>query len=102
MADTITNAIDFLEKIKSEKVVTIKFIKQDGTIRIMRCTLDFTLIPDEKKPKTFDFVRILKEMKNSGILRIFDVEKEEWRSVKFQSVEWLETSTKIYNISPMG
>lgn len=93
--NTVDSAIDFLRKVKAEKTVKIKFKKQDGTDRIMNCTLDFSLIPDELKPKSVDLAQILKLIKKNEILRVFDIEKQEWRSVPFDRLQWLETPAKI-------
>jgi len=90
MAD-ITSAIDFLKKIKEEDFVTVKFTKQDGTERIMKCTLNFDKIPQEQRPKKVDLIQVLNLIQNNGILHVFDLEKNAWRSVPFEKVEWLET-----------
>ena len=94
MAD-ITSAIDFLKRIKSEDFVTIKFIKQDGTERIMKCTLDFEKIPHDHRPKKVDLGTILKLIHKNGILHVFDLEKDAWRSVPFEKVVWLQTPSNI-------
>jgi glutamate synthase domain-containing protein 2 len=36
MAETLTSAIEFLKLIRKEKEVYVKFIKKDGTERIMK------------------------------------------------------------------
>jgi len=64
MVDMIDDAIEFWEKIRSEENVLIKFKKQDGTIRIMDCTLNFDKIPKKDKPKEVDVPKILKLVKN--------------------------------------
>jgi len=89
--DIIRTVTDFLDKIKIEDEVTIKFTKKDGTIRIMKCTLDFDKIPKRNHPKGVDLSRILKMMHQYGILHLYDLEKNDWRSVPFNEVEWLET-----------
>jgi hypothetical protein len=93
MADLINNAIDFLKKIRSEKQVTIRFIKKDNSVRMMKCTLQFDLIPKPKRPKKIDLPAILNLIKQD-ILHVFDLEKKEWRSVPFDRVEYLETPAK--------
>jgi hypothetical protein len=101
MAEIIKDIVRFLEVIKTEKIVSIKFIKKDGSERIMKCTLDFGIIPKAQHPKEINLLKILKTMQNTGILHVFDVEKKEWRSVPFQSVEWLVTpEKKMYQILP--
>ncbi len=39
--ETVSNAIEVLQLIRLEKEVEVQFVKQDGTIRRMHCTLDF-------------------------------------------------------------
>ena len=91
MSELITSAIDFLNKIKVEKMVIIKFVKKDKTDRTMHCTLDFSKIPKEKHPKGVDLAKILKLINQSHILRVYDLEKQDWRSVPFDRVDYLVT-----------
>lgn len=98
--DIITSVLDFFQKISSEKEVTIKFQKKDGTIRIMKCTLDFEKIPNNKKPKNISMSKILSQIQKNHLVHVFDLEKQSWRSVPFNRVEWMETSDKIFNVSP--
>lgn len=96
----ISSAIEFWQKLYDEREATVKFIKKDGTVRIMKATLDFTKIPRNKHPKKFNMANILKLMQNSGIIHVFDLEKNDWRSVPFKEVDWMETSTARYKIRP--
>jgi hypothetical protein len=88
----IKTALDFWQKIYDEKEATIKFVKKDGTIRIMRFTLDFTKIPKKDHPKKVDLVKIMKQMNDNGIIRVYDLDKEGWRSVPFETADWVEFS----------
>lgn len=90
MADRITTALDFWQKIYDEKIATVKFVKKDGTIRIMKFTLDFTKIPRDKHPKSVDLVKIMKRMNEQGIINVFDLDKQDWRSVPFETIDWVE------------
>jgi len=94
MANIIDKATDFLDKIRSEDYVTIKFTKADGTERIMKCTLNFDKIPKSDVPKSVNISNILKNINNKGIVHVYDLEKKGWRSVKFERVEWLEDVNK--------
>lgn len=65
------------------KDLCITFTKKDGTIRDMRCTLCAGRIPADKKPKEASNTN----SQNSGsAVRVFDTEKEEWRSFRWDSV----------------
>lgn len=98
MPNFIDNARDFLKKILDEGEVRIQFIKKSGESREMRCTLDFKKIPKEKRPSRLDLPRILKEIQ-SGHLRVFDLDKMEWRTVSYNTVEYLKTvDNKIFFI----
>ena len=57
--DIISSAIDFWNKLYSAGQAKVKFTKKtDGTIRIMKCTLDFKLIPKDKQPKNVNMSKI--------------------------------------------
>jgi len=94
MEDTITTGIDFMTKIQSGHYVLLKFTKKDGSTRIMKATLNFDLIPKEKKPKEANSEKIMKDLEKNKILRIFDLEKIDWRTVPFEQVDWVQTYDK--------
>jgi hypothetical protein len=98
MAETITSAIEFLKLIKIEEEAYVRFIKKDGTPRLMKCTLDFNKIPKDKKPKGIDLPKILTKIQKSKILSVYDLEKQDWRSVPFDRLEYLQTPSnkKVY------
>lgn len=98
--DFIASAIEFWQKLYDEKEAKVKFVKKDGTIRIMHCTLDFVRIPKSKHPKSVDMSKILKLMQSSGIIHVYDLEKKDWRTVPFQKVDWMETPKQRYKIRP--
>lgn len=62
-------------------IVDVTFIKKDGTERLMKCTLNPEILPkveikEDAKPR--------KESTTS--MRVFDTEKNEWRSFTIKSV----------------
>lgn len=59
----------------------ITFTKSDGTEREMRCTLVESAIPSDKIPKNTDRVVV------PATQRVFDLDKQEWRSFKWESVK---------------
>ena len=64
------------------KDLCVTFTKKDGTNRDMRCTLVEGRIPTDKHPKTEGA-----SSKDSGsAVRVFDTEKSEWRSFRWDSV----------------
>lgn len=67
---------------RNAKDLCITFTKRDGTEREMRCTLVEEAIPQEKRPKTEGSGS---ETTGSAV-RVFDIEKQEWRSFRWDSV----------------
>ena len=91
--ESISSAMEFLKKIKDEKEINVKFIKKDGSERVMKCTLDFEKIPRDKRPKGVDLTKISSKIQKSKILSVFDLEKMDWRSIPFERVEFLQTQS---------
>jgi hypothetical protein len=98
MADEITSALDFWEKLSKAKEAVVKFKKKDGTIRVMVCTLDFTQIPKKQHPKSVNIKKIVNLMRKNGIIHCFDLEKQEWRSIPFKQADWVELDKVRYRI----
>jgi len=97
--DIISDAIDMLEKLRSEEEVTVKFKKRStGETRIMKCTLNFDNIPQTAKPKGIDLPKIMKLIRNKKIIHMFDLEKRGWRSIPVDESEWMETPTRRFSI----
>lgn len=61
--------------------VSVTFKKKDGTLRVMKCTLMPGLVKDYEK-KT-DRVKAVSE----ETCAVFDVDKQEWRSFRYDSIE---------------
>lgn len=95
-SDVIVSALQFWKKVYDEKEVMIKFTKQDNTQRLMRCTLDFTKIPEKDKPKRVNIQQILKLIQQNKIMHVYDLDKKAWRSVPFDKVEYMDTPTRRY------
>jgi len=90
--EIIRTAVDFLEKVRGEDEVRIKFRKVDGTERIMRCTLNFDKVPRNKIPKDVNLARMLNLLRKFKIIHVFDLDKDDWRSVPFDRADWVETA----------
>ena len=63
------------------KNLCITFTKADGTDRELRCTLVESSIPTDKVPKGTG------REASDAVQRVFDVDKQEWRSFKWDSVK---------------
>lgn len=68
------------------KDLCVTFTKQDGSERAMHCTLIEELIPTEKQPKT----KTETGTPSGPAVRVFDVDKQEWRSFRWDSVTKVE------------
>ncbi len=64
---------------------TVTFLKKDGTQRVMRCTRSPSQIPEDLQPKngTND---------SETSIRVFDLDKNEWRSFIVENVKRIEYS----------
>lgn len=96
--NTIDTATEFLDKIRDEEEVNIRFTKQDGTLRNMRCTLSFKKIPKSNHPKGFNLSKVLKLLNKNRILHVYDLDKQGWRSVPFDRTEYVETRNLRFKI----
>ena len=72
---------NWLKNMLREGIVLVTFQKKDGTERKMKCTLSESEIPNEKTPKGTG------KAKNSDALAVFDIENQEWRSFRFDSIK---------------
>ena len=75
---------EWLRSMLRSEIVTVTFEKLDGTTRKMRCTLIENKIPDESKPKNSG------KAQNDESIAVFDLEKQGWRSFRFDSVRQIE------------
>lgn len=75
---------NWLKSILRDLDVTIDFVKKDGSLRKMICTLSKNKIPVEKMPKGAG------KAKNDDVLIVFDVENDGWRSFRWDSIKKIE------------
>ena len=68
------------------KDLCVTFTKKDGTERAMQCTLVEGRIPTDKIPKT----ATAPSTSDGSAVRVFDSEKSEWRSFRWDSVTKVE------------
>lgn len=75
----------------STKSVCVTFTKVSGETRVMRCTQSNSLIPTEKHPKQEEAGGgTVKRVTSPDVCRVFDLDKQEWRSFKYDSVTQFE------------
>lgn len=70
---------EFLKSELFKNIVTVDFIKKDGTQRKLRCTL----MPSEL-PHKEDTLKPVHS--NPDVLAVWDLENEGWRSFRYDSV----------------
>ena len=76
---------DFLH----DGICEILFEKKDGTDRLMKCTLNYDYIPEDMKP--LNLVKGEKVLQNLDILKVFDTDKQDWRSFRVENVILIKT-----------
>jgi len=95
-ADDANKAIirDWIKSLLQKSEITVTFVKADGTDREMLCTLNWDNIPSTAITSSSSPVDgIVKESKkprkepDPHSLRVFDVEKQEWRSFRFDRLK---------------
>jgi hypothetical protein len=85
---------DWVRSLLQQQPITVTFVKADGTVRDMQCTLNYDFIPTDKLPKgDVPVEHLLTENKkprkepDPHSLRVFDVDKQEWRSFRFERLQ---------------
>ena len=79
---------EWVRGLLQNSAVTVTFTKADGTDRDMLCTLDGSRIPvSPVKPVSVDGLvresRKTKKAPDPHSIRVFDLQKQEWRSFRF-------------------
>jgi len=94
-ADDVNKAIirDWIKSLLQKSEITVTFVKADGTDREMLCTLNWDYIPSTAIISSSPVDGIIKESKkprkepDPHSLRVFDLEKQEWRSFRFDRLK---------------
>jgi len=81
---------DWLTTLLREQKVVVTFNKKDGEQRVMTCTLNQNIIPQDKLPKgTQDTVNEGKK-KNENVMAVYDINAEGWRSFTWANVKQID------------
>lgn len=67
----------------SKAVAEITFTKTDGSVREMRCTLMSDYLPEKQVDEN---VRHVPRRENDGVLAVWDIDNQDWRSFRLDSV----------------
>jgi len=79
--DALKNWLNGMLKIEK---VTVTFTKQDGSERVMKCTAN----PIYFNNKVDEVVN-----RNEDVCTVYDLEVDEWRSFRYESIKRIEFST---------
>jgi hypothetical protein len=71
---------NWLKSLLREGVVTVEFVKKDGSARKMLCTLSESQIPKQFAPKNSG------KTQSDEALAVFDIEASGWRSFRYDSI----------------
>jgi len=88
---------DWVRSLLQKNPITVTFVKADGSVRDMLCTLDSSRMPAQPDAAIFStstanvdgLVKSKKSRKEPDphSLRVFDLEKNEWRSFRFDRLQ---------------
>jgi len=79
-----------LKQALSEDVVTVKFVKVNGTVRDMNCTLSKKHIPELPADQT-----VAPKSVSPTTTRVWDIDAGAWRSFKHESIiSWQQNSVQ--------
>ena len=76
-----TQVLDLIQR----EVVDVEFVKINGDIRLLTCTLDPKLLP-QQKPVTMEQQDKQPEDENPDHCAVFDTINQGWRSFRWSSV----------------
>ncbi len=72
-----------LKNLLRENVLSVVFVKKDGSERVMECTLKPDLLPvQDENTESKDKVRT----ENPDVIQVYDLENTGWRSFRVDSV----------------
>ncbi len=76
------SANNFIKEKLRENILSVKFVKKDGTERKMRCTLRGDMMPNLQE--TTETAQ--KRARSDESLAVWDLEKNAWRSFRYDSI----------------
>ena len=78
--------LDELKAQLREGTVSVTFKKVNGDVRVMKCTLNKSVIPETATPKGK-----ITPVEDSKSVRVYDIEAGGWRSFLFDNLIKVET-----------
>jgi hypothetical protein len=71
---------DWIKNLLATNTVDLTFLKKDGTVRNMKCTLKESVLPQFKKTEG-------KRKEKEEVLTVFDLQIKEWRACRFENIK---------------
>ena len=92
---------DWVRRLLQTTEVEVEFVKSDGTLRVMRCTLNpeqFPVVPTNVTTGPVDgIVTESRPRKQPDVhsIRVFDLDQQAWRSFRFDRLRRVSVSLKF-------
>lgn len=80
-----------LNELLKSGVAQVNFMKKDGTFRSMNCTLESNLLPDPTWSAITSKKKLVEDKGEPESIAVFDLDKNEWRSFRFDSIISLDS-----------
>jgi len=77
--EILLNQDELIKKLQTD-IMEVDFIKKDGTLRKMICTLQKHIVPEVLNPRK-------RNKSTEDLVTVYDLEKEGWRSFHFKTVQ---------------
>ena len=89
---------DWLRGLLNAQAVTVDFIKADGSLRTMRCTLNWDTIPEKErvKPVTESAAKPRKTS-DPEVFKVYDLEADAWRSFRIDRIKKISAEIVFSN-----
>lgn len=71
-----------LRNMLKDQILSVTFLKKDGTERTMKCTLKADLLPLQEDLEN----AVQKKKPSDESIAVWDLDKEAWRSFRFDSI----------------
>lgn len=102
-SDEVNQAImrDWVRRLLQTTTVEVEFVKSDGTLRVMRCTLNPEHLPTSpvNVPEPVDGIvkesRSARKQPDPHSIRVFDLDQQAWRSFRFDRLKRVTVSLKF-------
>jgi hypothetical protein len=82
---------EYLNDYLADHTIVVEFTKKNGETRRMKCTRNFSLIPSENHPSNTI-------QTSASSIRVFDLDKMEWRSFIPSSITRIEWGMNYNNL----